>query len=124
MIEILLGAFAVILFIVAGWIGHIERLALASQMASEGEIMKDNLDHIAGALISLSELLEDAEGVIEEVQKIPTVGEILMQVGTQMLMNKIAPTIEPFADPQAVISQLLPADETHAETPSKENDQT
>lgn len=121
MIEILLGAFAVILFIVAGWLGHLERLALAAQMASEGEIMKDNLDHIAGALVSLSELLDDAEGVIEEVKTIPTVGEILMQVGTQMLMNKIAPTIEPFADPQAVISQLSPAEEAHAETQSQEN---
>ena len=44
-----------------------------------------------------------------------------MQVGTQMLMNKIAPTIEPFADPQAVISQLSPAEEAHAETQSQEN---
>jgi len=120
MLELIPGVLAVILIVLAGWIAHLERLSLAEQMSKEGEMMKINLDHIAGALVSMSELLDDAEGVIQEVQQIPSFSEILLQVGSQLLMNKLSPTIEPFIDPAGVISQLLPADEAHGETKQEE----
>ena len=122
MIEILLSALTVILIVVAGWIAHVERLALAEQIGQRGEMMKVNLDHIAGALVSMSELLDSAEDVIESASEIPSVGEMLLQMGSQMLMSRLAPTIEPFADPGAVIRQLIPADESHAETPNQDQE--
>jgi len=108
MIEIILGAFAVILIAVLGWIAHIERSHLAATMISEGEMMKENLDHIAGALVGLSEIMGEADDIVKEVQQIPTIAEVLMQMGTQLLMNKLAPTIEPFAN-AGIIGDLMPA---------------
>ena len=108
MIELILGTLAVILIVVLGWLAHLERVNLAATMVQEGELMKENLDHIAGALVGLSELLNDAEDVTADLQRIPSVGEVLMQMGTQLLMNKLAPTIEPFAG-GGVIPDLMPA---------------
>jgi hypothetical protein len=108
MIEIILGSLAVILILSLGWLAHLERVKLAATMVQEGDLMKENLDHIAGALVGLSELLGDAEDVVADVQRIPSVGEVLMQMGTQLLMNKLAPTIEPFAG-VGVIPDLMQA---------------
>lgn len=96
---------------------------LNENLRLEGEQMKNNLDHVASAVIGLSELLDDVDGVIEDVSKIPTTGEVIMQMVQQMIMTKISPEITPFPDNTGLISQLLtgpehgPPQESEIETP-------
>ena len=53
----------------------------------------DNLNNVAGALIGLSELLEEADQVIDEISRVPTVGDILQQAVQGFIMQKMAPRL-------------------------------
>jgi len=94
---------------------------LNENLRLEGEQMKINLDHVASAVIGLSELLDDVDGVIEDVSKIPTTGEVIMQMVQQMIMSKLTPEISPFPDNAGLISHLLVPPE-HGKTQESESE--
>jgi len=76
----------------------------------------ENLNNVAGALIGLSELLEEADQVIDEISRVPSVGDILQQALQGFIMQKMSPmlppgSIQPIGD---VISEKMNA-LTHGE---------
>lgn len=76
----------------------------------------ENLNNVAGALIGLSELLEEADQVIDDISRVPTVGDILQQAVQGFIMQKMSPMLPAgMADPmQEVISDKFNA-LTHGE---------
>jgi len=90
---------------------------------NEGDIVKENLNHIASAIIGLSELLDEADNMIEQVSQVPSVGEMVQQMIAGFMMQKmqgIAPTISPLEkldEMQDIIkTEIIP--EEHGETRS------
>ena len=51
----------------------------------------ENLNNVAGAIIGLSELLEEADQVIDEISRVPTVGDILQQAIQGFIVQKMTP---------------------------------
>jgi flagellar motor component MotA len=73
------------------------------------KMTNDNLNNVAGALIGLSELLEEADQVIDEISRVPTVGDILQQAVQGFIMQKMAPMIPgPMQEPmQDIINDRI-----------------
>tara|TARA_Y100000401_G_scaffold97058_1_gene84249 strand:+ start:2058 stop:2375 length:318 start_codon:yes stop_codon:yes gene_type:complete len=76
---------------------------MADNLRIEGEIVKENIHNLAGAIISLSELLDDADQVIENISQVPTVGEMIQQAifgfVTQKMTNVLPqPMVEPMKE--------------------------
>jgi hypothetical protein len=63
---------------------------LARKLSDDADLLKDNLDHLAGAIISMSELLDDADEVIENISKVPTVGEMIQQALVGFVTQKVS----------------------------------
>ena len=93
----------------------------SSEIADQTHI---NLNHVAEAIVGLSELLEEADHVIEEISKVPTVGDILQQAVQGFIVQKLSPMLpQPFQDPaQEVITQRVNAFVHGEEKRPKEND--
>jgi hypothetical protein len=123
MMEVVLASLTLLSLLIHAALAAIRANNLKESLRLEGEQMKANLDHVAGAVIGLSELLDDADGIIEDVSKIPTTGEVIMQMVQQMIMSKITPSIMPFAADANLISGLLSPAE-HAETQESDDSQT
>ena len=66
---------------------------LARKLSDDAELLKENLDHLAGAIISMSELLDDADKVIEDISKVPTVGEMIQQALVGFVTQKVSNSI-------------------------------
>ena len=110
--------------IVAGWCVYLllsKSQKIEGKLQIEGDLMRENLNHIASALVGLSELLDDADEIIENASQIPTAGEMLMQVVQSMIMQKVTPLIQD-AEIQPVIGELLTAS-AHGEA-ENENETT
>lgn len=131
MYEVLLEVASLLSAMVVLWLLHKRTLilngnitTLNQNMAAEGDLMRENMQHIASALVGVSELLEEAESVVDDVARIPSPGEMLFQMAQSFMMNKLAgqvPSISP-VQPADLISTLIPVDE-HAETqPSQTQD--
>ena len=100
MLEYVLGGVILIVVLLNGLMSHIRSIKMSEQIKAEGDLMKENLNHLAGAIISLSELLDDADQVIENISQVPTVGEIIQQALMGFITQKMAgalpdPLIEP-----------------------------
>lgn len=81
-------------------------------MNKESDLLKENLNHVAGAIVGLSELLEEADQVIEDASKIPTVGEMIQQMLVGFIAQKMQPAIGPL---QNTINQVAPQAQTWLE---------
>lgn len=87
----------------------------ANQLAEEQKdvavMTNENLNNVAGALIGLSELLEEADQVIDDISRVPTVGDILQQAVQGFIMQKMSPMLPPGSiEPmQEVISEKFNA---------------
>lgn len=57
--------------------------------------MKENLNHIAGAIIGLSELLDEADSAIENMSRIPSMGEMFQQMVQGFIVQKMQPIKPP-----------------------------
>jgi len=115
---VLIGCVTVLLLVLVAWMAHIERASISTQLGMEGEQMKVNLDHIAAALVGLSELLGDADDMVREVSTIPTLGEMLQQMAMGFITQKLqstAPVISPLLDPDLISNPFAPPE--HAQTP-------
>jgi hypothetical protein len=77
----------------------------------------ENLNNVAGAIIGLSELLEEADQVIDEISRVPTVGDILQQAIQGFIVQKMTPMMpEGMASPmQEIINNKL-SEVTHGTT--------
>lgn len=113
MLEVVLGCIVLFLVLLSGIEGYITRSRLTHRLEIEGELVKENLNHLAGAIISLSELLDDADQVIENISQVPTVGEMIQQAIVGFVTQKVQNVIpEPMISPmQEVISEKFAPDQ-------------
>ena len=103
MLEYVWGSVVTILVLFIALEGYIVRTKLRRELKVEGALVKENLNHLAGAIISLSELLDDADQVIENISQVPTVGEIIQQALMGFISQKMQgvlpdPIIEPMKE--------------------------
>ena len=103
MLEYIWGSVISILVLFIALEGYLVRSKLRTELKVEGALVKENLNHLAGAIISLSELLDDADQVIESISQVPTVGEIIQQalvgfIGQKMQNVLPDPIIEPMKE--------------------------
>jgi len=85
---------------------------IINEMNKESGHLKENLNHVATAIVGLSELLEEADQVIEDASRIPTVGEMVQQMLMGFIAQKMQPAIGPL---QNTINQVAPQVETWLE---------
>ena len=78
----------------------------SAEIADQTQI---NLNHVAEAIVGLSELLEEADQVIEDISRVPTVGDILQQAVQGFIVQKLAPMLpQPLQDPaQQIITESV-----------------
>ena len=67
---------------------------LNQTISKEGDLVKENMNHIASAIVGLSELLEEADSIIEDASRIPTMGEMMQQMLQGFIMQKMAPMMQ------------------------------
>jgi len=105
------------------WVTWSRTTQLGVMLKTEGEMAAENLNHIASALVGLSELLGDAEEIVSEAQQIPSMGEMLTQMLSTILISKLSPTIRPFAEAAVplISDNMIP--HPHGETESSEPDE-
>jgi hypothetical protein len=113
MLEVVIGSIVLFFVLLSGIEGYIGRSTMANKLKDESELLKENLNHLAGAIISLSELLDDADQVIENISQVPTVGEMIQQAIVGFVTQKVqdvipAPMVEPM---QEVISEKFASNE-------------
>jgi len=114
-LELLLGvgtlasALAVLWLVWTRTAGFDETLnELGSAMKVEGDLMKENMNHIAGAIVGLSELLDSADDLLEEVQAIPDTGTVIMSMIQNLILAKfssVVPEMAPLIDNVPLIGQ-------------------
>jgi len=81
---------------------------LGGAMKIEGDFMKENMNHIASAIVGLSELLDSADDLLEEVHAIPDPGTVLMQMLQSLIVSKLStavPQLSPLIENAALIGQ-------------------
>ena len=106
MLELLIGVGTLIAAIICLYLLNERTTAISEKMTVEGDLMKENMNHIASALVGLSELLDDADEIIENASQIPTAGEMLMQVVQSMIMQKLSPAMME-SEIQPLIGELV-----------------
>ena len=81
---------------------------LKNNSSSIAEQTHLNLNHVAEAIVGLSELLEEADEVIENISKVPTVGDILQQAVQGFILQKLSPMLpQPMIEPtQEIITSI------------------
>jgi len=71
--------------------------------------MKDNMNHIANAIVGLSEILDEADEVVNMVSQVPTMGDMMQQMIQGFILSKLQPQISP--NMQRVAEQLITPEE-------------
>jgi len=132
MLEIVIGVLVLILVCLDAFLNFTRSMnlnlkfeMLAEKLTEEGELLKENLNHLAGAIISMSELMDDADEVIESISKVPTVGEMIQQALVGFITQKVQGQIpaEIFGPMQEVI-KTQDVDIQHGTKESTKNKQT
>ena len=123
MIEALLGLGSLITGLIVLWLVHIRTTQLGMLLKMEADLAKENLNHVADALVGMSELLNQTDEIIENASAIPTMGEMMQQMLMGFIAQKMQPIISPISDATA---PLIPVDNIGPQygTPSKEEIQT
>ena len=113
MMEYVLTGLLLIAILLEGLVSYVNSVRLSEQLNKEGDLVKENLSHLAGAIISLSELLDDADQVIENISQVPTVGEMIQQAIVGFVTQKVQNVMpEPLIEPmQEVISEKFASNE-------------
>jgi len=111
MLAELVGGVTLLVCVFSIWIMWQRTGSLGLLMQSEAEMARVNLDHIAGALVGLSELLEESEQLVDAASAIPSPGELLSGMLQNLIMSKLssmAPTIAPLVEENIdLISQTV-----------------
>ena len=124
MLEVVLGSVVLLIVLVSALEGYLTRLKLSNELKKEGDLVKENLNHLAGAIISLSELLDDADQVIENISQVPTVGEMIQQALMGFITQKMQGVLpEPIIQPMEQVIKEKVVEVVHGEEKRpKEND--
>lgn len=93
MLEYVLGSVVILIVCLDAYLSTIRSRLMFEKLEAEGELLKENLNHLAGAIISMSELLDDADEVIENISKVPTVGEMIQQALVGFITQKVSGSI-------------------------------
>lgn len=103
-LELLLGVGTLVSALAVLWLVwtrtagfHVTLNELGSAMKVEGDLMKENMNHIAGAIVGLSELLDSADDLLEEVHAIPDTGTVLMQMIQNLILSKFSSAVPELA---------------------------
>ena len=128
MLEYVLQVVIIAIIIMCIMLEKYKHAELKLLLNNEGDIVKENLSHIASAIIGLSDLLDEADNMIEQVSQVPSVGEMIQQMIGGFMMQKlqqIPPTISPLEKPpineEVIRAETVP--EHHGET-RKRKDET
>jgi len=124
MLEALLGVGGLITGLIVLWLVHIRTNQLGLLMKMEADLAKENLNHVADALVGMSELLNQTDEIIENASAIPTMGEMMQQMLMGFIAQKMQPVISPL---ESATAPLIPIDQLgpqYGETESKEKNKT
>jgi hypothetical protein len=124
MLEALLGVGSLITGLIVLWLVHLRTNQLGTLMKMEADLAKENLNHVADALVGMSELLNQTDEIIESASAIPTMGEMMQQMLMGFIAQKMQPVISPL---DSATAPLIPVDgigPQHGETQNKEEIQT
>jgi len=126
MIEYILQVIIIAIIFMCIMLERYKHNELKLLLNNEGDIVKENLNHIAGAIIGLSELLDEADNMIEQVSQVPSMGEMVQQMITGFMMQKmqsIQPTISPLENLEQIKDVIRgePVPEEHGEKRTEEN---
>ena len=124
MLEVVLGSVVLLIVLVSALEGYLTRSRLSNELKKEGDLVKENLNHLAGAIISLSELLDDDDQVIENISQVPTVGEMIQQALMGFITQKMQGVLpEPIIQPMEQVIKEKVVEVVHGEEKRpKEND--
>ena len=126
MLEVVIGCVVLLVVCLDAYLGSLRARVQSEKLQAEGDLLKENLNHLAGAIISMSELLDDADEVIENISRVPTVGEMIQQALVGFISQKMQNVLpEPMIEPmEQVISEKF-IDPTHgkAKTLNEEENQ-
>jgi len=123
LLEVVLAVVTLLVCMVVLWLTWIRTAQLGIILKTESEMQGENLNHIANALVGLSELLDSADDLIEEAQQIPTMGQMLQEMASSFLISKLSPSIQPFAEAAVplISDNMIP--HPYGETESSETDE-
>ena len=97
--EYVLGVISILSVYIVGFVVVRTVLLVTSQLESKNQVIAEqthlNLNHVAEAIVGLSELLEEADQVIEDISRVPTVGDILQQAVQGFIVQKLSPMLPP-----------------------------
>jgi hypothetical protein len=94
MIEVVIGSVTILTVLCCSYLLLKNQHRLLGAISSESDMIGENLNHVAGAIVGLSELLEEADQVIEEAARIPTMGEMMQQMLVGFISQKMQPMLE------------------------------
>ena len=94
MIEVVIGSVTILAVLCCSYLLLRNQHRLLGAISNESEMIGENLNHVASAIVGLSELLEEADQVIEEAARIPTMGEMMQQMLVGFISQKMQPMLE------------------------------
>lgn len=99
MMEVVIGSITALLVFISTLFLFRNQIKLLGAINNESEMIGENLNHVASAIVGLSELLEEADQVIEEASKIPTAGEMVQQMLVGFMAQKFGPMLNNTINP-------------------------
>ena len=93
MLEYVIGIFNIIIVLLLGLLINKKLNLSIEQLKETSKQTQGNLNHVAEAIIGLSDLLDEADQVIENISAVPTVGEILQQALQGFIASKLTPML-------------------------------
>ena len=97
MLEYVIGVVNIIVVVIIGFLVNIKLNTTINDLSRDLNLSskqtQENLNHVANAIVGLSELLEEADQVIENISAVPTVGEILQQALQGFIASKLTPML-------------------------------
>jgi hypothetical protein len=93
MLEYVIGICNIIAVLLLGFLVNKKLNLSINELKQTSAQTQTNLNHVAEAIIGLSDLLDEADQVIENISAVPTVGEILQQALQGFIASKLTPML-------------------------------
>ena len=122
MMEYVLQVVILAIIFLCIFLEHMKHKELKLLFNQEGDLVKENLNYIASAIIGLSELLEEADEVINQVAQVPSMGDMMQQMIQGFILSKISPSLPKI--PDDLITPELITHDHGTETSESENTKT
>ena len=124
MLEYFLQVVILAIIFLCIFLEHLKHKELKLLLNQEGNLVKENLNYIASAIVGLSELLDEADQVINQVSQVPSMGEMMQQMLQGFIMQKLAPTLAPIQNIKDDLITPSEITEGHGETWTEEINDT